>query len=221
MDARSLLERISTDPDSNSQRIGDLTNQLLREFHRGYPLERLRTLLHSEDERLVNTGIWIASELGEKGKPLLSDVLVLIKHPLKRVRFFTIDCILLWAGPSNKPELASAASMIDDPESAVRWKAMNFLWRASREQLLAALSHFEMTQPDSVHFRGLNWLLSRDAGNPEEVKDALRNQDSRMRKYEVVAAARMSPNNSEPLFYSASLEDPDVKDFADSAIQLL
>jgi hypothetical protein len=221
MDAQSLLEHISSDPDPNSQRVGDLTNQLLKEFHRGYPLENLRPLLRSEDERLVNTGIWVASELGEKGKPLLSEVSALVEHPSKRVRFLVIDCILLWAGPWNKPELASAVSMMDDSESAVRWKALSFLWRASREQLSAALSHFHVTEPGSAYLPGLSWLLSSNASNSETVKAALRDQDSRMRKFAVVAAARTSAANSEPLFYAASVEDPDVKDFADSAIELL
>ena len=216
-----LLERILAEPDPNSRKVGVLTNRLLAEFHRGYPIENLRPLLRSKDERVINTGVWIASELGEKGKPLLSDVSPLLAHPLKKPRFFAIDCILLWAGPSNKSDVASVIALLDDAEAAVRWKAMDFLSRASREQLQAALSHLAVKEPQSRHVGGLQWLLGSDASNPKEVIAALQSKDSLIRKYGMVGAVRMSTGNTEPLFYASSVEDTDVKDFADSNIRLL
>jgi hypothetical protein len=214
-----LLESILAEPDPNSRRVGVLANKLLAEYHRGYPINNLRLLLRSRDERLVNTGVWIASELGEKGKALLDDVSPLLAHPHKRTRFFAIDCILLWAGPSNKSDLASVIALMDDPEPAVRWKAMDFLSRASGQQLQAALSHLKVKYPGPSLIRGLQWLLSSDAVNPKAVAAALQSQDPYSRKYGVVAASRMSERNTEPLFYASTLDDPDVKDFATSTIR--
>ena len=55
MDPERLLEDILADPDPNSPTVGVLTNKLLREYHRGYPLENLKPLLQSENERLLMT----------------------------------------------------------------------------------------------------------------------------------------------------------------------
>src|SRR5882672_288042 len=83
--AEELTERLAADP--RSSLAGVLMNDLLAEFHRGYPLENLRFLLQNDNTELVKVGAWIASELGEKGKPLLNDVSPLLQHPKSRVRF--------------------------------------------------------------------------------------------------------------------------------------
>jgi len=196
-------------------------NDLLEEFGRGYPLDNLRPLLLHNNSRVATTGAWIASELGAKGSVLLEDVSPLIGHPEKGVRFWAIDCVLLWAGPSDQAELASVIELLNDPEPGVRWKAMDFLSRATREQLEAALSSLEAREPNSMNVRGLRWLIGSHASDLQDVKTALQSQDGVLRKYGVVAARRMSKDNREPLLYAASLSDPDVKNFADSSITLL
>jgi len=217
--AETLTERILEH--SNAPQIGVLANDLLREYHRGYPVESLRPLLFSDDQDVVAAGVFIASELGAKGSPLLDEVSRLIGYPKKSVRFDAIDCLLLWAGPSNKTELASVISLLGDPEPGVRWKVMDFLSRASREQLAAALSFLEVTEPNSVNVGGLRWLIGSQASDSQNVKTALQSKEGVLRKYGVVAARRMSNSNKEPLLYAASLDDPDVKNFADSSITLL
>lgn len=221
MNPQQLLDNILANPDQNSETVGTLINQLLDEYHRGYPLDNLRPLLRSEDERLVDTGIWIASELGKKGKPLLSDVVPLLRHPRKRVRFFAFDCILLWAGSANKSELASAVCALNDSESIVRRRAMWFLSRASHEQLEAALAYFEPAEPHSIHVPPLQWLLSHRAADPAEVIATLKSDNPLIRKYGAAAATRMAGYNRDPLLYASTLSDSDVKEFADSSIRLL
>jgi len=221
VDPVRLLERIMAHPDPKSLKVGVLKNRLLREYHRGYPLENLLPLLQSDDERLVNTGMFISSELGMKGKPLLNDVFPHLKDTDKWVKHETLDCILMWAEPSNKLELGSGVGVLDDDEPANRWSAMNYLARLSQEQLQGALSYWEATDPGSVHSHGLRWLLSSDAANPERVIAALQDKHRLKRMYGVVAAARMSKGDREPLIYASKIDDPDVKNFANGWISLL
>lgn len=217
--ASGLLRRLMMHPDSTAADL--LSNDLLREFHRGYPIDNLRSLLHSAEPEIVIIGAWIASELGEKGSPLLADVLPLLHHAARKVRFSAIDCVLVWAGKSDGPALASALELIDDPEPTIRWKAMDFLFRASPEQLEASLSHLLRTAASSHHIRGIEWLLSSKSEDPAAIVRVLQSQDPLLRKYAVAAAARLSGRNREPLLYAASVDDPDVKEFAETAITLL
>ncbi|MGH9497690.1 MAG: hypothetical protein ACRD3L_00960 [Terriglobales bacterium] len=191
--AEELTERLVADP--RASLAGVWMNDLLAEFHRGYPLQNLRPLLPNDNTEVVKVGAWIASELGEKGKPLLDDVALLMQHPDSKVRFSAIDCILLWADPSKGPELASVVNLIDDPESRIRWKVLEFLSRASREQLAAALSYIEGTNPQSKNIQGLRLLLGSGAQNPREATAALRDQDELMRKYGAVLARRVAGIN--------------------------
>ena len=217
--ADNLVELITRTP--GSSQIDVLSNDLVKEFYRGYPLTNLRPLLRSPDPALVAAGVWIASELGEKGRPLLNDVSALLRHPEKDVRFDAINCLLVWATPSNTAELASVIKLVDDPERSVRWKAMDFLARASEEQLRAGLSDLQVNEPECTQVRGLEWILSPQALDPEAVMAALQNQDDVLRKYGAVAARRLSKDNRAPLLYAASVDDPDVKNFAAAGIKLL
>src|SRR5438128_9103154 len=195
--ARQLLKEVLDDPRSSN--IGILANDLLGEFHRGFPVENLRKLLSSSDEEVVKTGVFIVSELGNKAVPLLADVVRLLKHPTKMVRFDSVDSVLTCAAPSNKAELASVIPLVDDTEGGVRWKAMDFLCRASEEQLEAALSFLSETEPGSTHLRGLRWLLSERGHDADEVMQFLQSRDALVRKYGVVAAVRMAKRNADPL----------------------
>jgi hypothetical protein len=217
--AEKFTERILANP--NSSQVGVIASNLLREYHRGYPVENLRSLLANHEESIVITGAWIASELGAKGTPLLADISRLIGHPQKKVRFSVIDCLLVWARPSNQTELASVIGLLSDPEAGVRWKVMDFLSRATPEQLAAAHSFFEVTEPNSGNARGLAWLIGVRATDPQEIRIALQSPEEEFRKYAVVAARRMGRVNPELLRYASSLNDPDVKNFADSSIALL
>jgi hypothetical protein len=208
-------------PDPKSSKVAALTGRLLTEYHRGYPLENLLPLLHTDDERLVHIGVFIASELGLKGKPLLNDVFPHLKDADKWVKHETLDCILMWAEPSNKFELGSGVNVLDDTDPANRWSAMNFLARLSREQLQGALSYWEVTEPKSPHANALRWLLGSDATSPERVIATLQDEDRLRRMYGMVAAARMSKGHKEPLLYAAKIEDTDIKDFANYWTSLL
>lgn len=213
INAERLIQRIIDSP--NDAIVGVLANELLREFHRGYPLEKLRPLLLSDDKDLVSIGIWILSEMGEQCKPLLGDALRLLSHPATRVRFWAVDC-LFWAPPGNGYAQASVVQLLDDPEIAVRWKVLDIMSRVSRQQLDAALAYLAAREPQSLNVSRLQWLLGPEASKPEEVIAALQSHDRLVRKYAVIAAARMRGQGTAPLIYASTIGDPEIKDFASS-----
>lgn len=95
-----LIEELMSNPDCRES--GVTANRLLAEYQRGAPVESLRRLLQSADDRVVSVGAWIASELSDEGKSLLSDACELLTHPSKHVRFYSIDCVHCWAGATNR-----------------------------------------------------------------------------------------------------------------------
>lgn len=207
--AKHLIERITDGP--QNPRVGVLANELLREFHRGYPLDDLRKLLSSSDENVVKTAVWIVSELGEKSRPLLGDVVHLLKHPSQKIRFWALDC-LFWTLPENGCDLAEAFELLDDPESGIRWKVLDILSRLSPEQIEAARDCLERRGSDSSHLRGLK-VLSIGVQNPDFIMTSLLSQDSIIRKYALVAAVRARKQCPELLEYASTIEDDDIKKF--------
>ena len=215
---QELIGEIVSHPETSE--TDGRTYELLKEYYRGGPTESLRILLSSDDDRVAGEAAWIASELGESGKPLLSDIGGLLKHRSKKVRFWSIDYILLCATAANGRELASTVVLVDDPEEAVRWKVMGFLAMASREQLQAALTYSETSE--SAHAKELNWLLSPQGADPILIIEELHNNDARRRKFAVAAAYRVAEQDRSPLNdAAASIDDLDVAQFARDMLKRL
>lgn len=209
--AEKLIAHILSHPDTSDS--DGVAYDLLKQYQRGSPVESLRALLSSPDDRIAGEAVWIASEL-PAGRSLLRDVGALLGHRSRKVRFWAIDCVLLWAGPLDGAELAAAAALLDDAEKPVRWKAMGFLAMASREQLTAALNNFRTPALKSPYVGELAWLVSLEGADPGEIIAALGGPDGRRRKIAAAAAYRLAKEDSAPLRYATSIEDPEIAQFA-------
>jgi hypothetical protein len=215
---RQLIEALIRDPDICDS--GIIPNELLREFHRGYPIENLRLLLSSRNRKVVRAGIFIASELGSEAAPLLDQVLSLLRHPDPIVRFDAIDSMLTCTTSNDEKEIAAVVLMLDDSEGPVRRKVLDFLSRASAEQLLAGLRYLEKTEPDSTHVAGLRWLTGSGRMEAGEIASFIRSDNAVSRRYGVVAAAKMAVLNCQPLELASTATDQDLNLFAKDVLEL-
>jgi hypothetical protein len=204
MDRRGdeLLERVRNDPDD-----GGAANALLSALFAGYPVEALRPLLHSSDERVVQTGAWLVSELGDGAGALVAELPALLAHPARRARFFGLDAVLMNAGPADAELLARAVMLVEDSDSAVRWKAMQFLARATTAQLAGALPAI----PDAEVARLAAWLLNAGA---EDATAALADDAPLTRRFAASAAARVSRQDPSALERAEQSDDGEVSAFA-------
>lgn len=189
---------------------------LLQEFIRGYPLERLRLLLRSENQEAVKTGIFIASELGRAVRPLVDEFGPLLTHESSAVRFDALDCALVCGTEKDGKLLARAATLIDDGDEGVRYKALDFLSRATVEQLLAAARH--VLNPELAS--ALSWLASRESATHARILAELGGDEPVRRRVAVAAAARPAKFDEEALAAAALSRDPDVSTFAQSRLRV-
>jgi hypothetical protein len=185
----------------------DTASELLKAFYAGYPIDRLRLLLRSESDEAVRAGVWIASELGADAAAMAEELPTLLQHHAKYVRFFAVEAVLANASSRSGEAVGRAVSLIEDPEDAVRWKALRLLARASREQLATGLPFI----PRAEVAGGLSWLL-RERSLTEVI--ARLDGDRVERMFAVAAAARMSRGREEALRHAAASADPEVSMFA-------
>lgn len=216
--AEELIDTIVTRPDSTDD--GFLANQLLREFHRGFPVESLRPLLSSRDEKVVRTAAFIAAELGSNSEPLLGMMMKLLDHPNKFIRADVITSVLTCTGKESQNTIARIIALLDDSDWPTRWKTMEFLSLASLDQLRGGLGHFESSEPNSGHINNLRWLLSTSGQCLDEISSQLHSDFYLERKYAVVAATRIASITINPLVLASSLDDDDVRLFAESMLTI-
>lgn len=198
---------------------GSATNELLDAFFDGYPIERLCLLLQSDEEHAVKVGAWLASELGEKVTPLMSELSQLLDHPLRYVRFFILDAILISATHECGEVVARAIRLIQDPDEAVRGKTLSFLTNATSQQLTTALPYLNNQTIKAL----LVWLL--DADNPQIDQQVmmmkLDDAGSLTRMFAVAASARLAQRDQGLLEHAATSTDPEVSSFANEQLRTL
>lgn len=189
---------------------------LLSACFAGYPVERLNKLLMSTEEGHVRIGAWIASELGAQAEPLLDQLTLLLNHSSRYVRFFALDGILMGAGPEHSYPLATAIELIRDSDTAVRWKAMNFIARATVKQLASSLERVQDRQVAEL----LRWLLRvvADDGRAEVVA-YIAATDRLSRLFGAIAAARLAIEYPAGLDLAVTSEDLEVSAFAKEQIE--
>lgn len=206
-----LMSRIVADGDDEA------THDLLNEFYSGYPVARLRRLLESKEARVVQAGAWIASELGDLITPLIPELSRLLSHPSKHVRFFVLDGLLNAGTPEHGQALGAAVERIQDHDEAVRWKAMNFLARASDEQLLASMPFIGRRDvADSVQ-----WLIDSDRSlDAIAVIRRLQDPDHLSRIVAAAAAVRLASRDEAALERAAASLDREINSFAREQLRL-
>ena len=209
-----LLHRVERDPGN-----GPLANELLREFHRGYPVENLRVLTSSDDEEVVKTGVWLASELGARCRSILSDIETLLDHPCANVRYFAIDCILSASRAGDGDLVASVLRLMEDESAAVRRKAMDFAARISIERLSEALAAARSSDFGIDHVAGIE-LVTSSPISPENIEAFLRSEKPIRCRYGAIAAARVFKDRPQSLELALRSHDDDLRTFASDVIAL-
>lgn len=199
-----LLARLKEVRDENAML------DLLEHFQSGFPLARLRELLSESRGNAIRAGIWIASELGAQIHPLLRDIAPLLAHPDRYVRFFAIDCVLAAANENDGQILGHTAELLNDQDSAVRWKAMNFLADASKAVLAEAIRHVTKVPLKEQ----LEWLEHAELLGSGSIHAKLTSSDAADVIVGAIAAARMADEDSTPLKAASQLDLREASDFA-------
>jgi hypothetical protein len=191
----------------------DDVNELLAELYKGHPVSSVQQLVNGDRDEAVKAGAWIISELGKLAAPLMVQVAFLLQHPLRSARFFALDAVLVNASAGHGRLIADAIGLIDDHDSAVRWKAIGFLSRATPQQLRAGLH-----ETNSITIAALvKWLLDNDSTDHSgDIIARLDDPDPCRRRFAAAAAARIANQTTLPLDRAALTGDEEIRSFAQS-----
>ena len=207
--ADSLLAKLlnGEDPD------GQLSNDLLVQFQRGYPLHQLRHLLGSENKDAVRIGAWIAAELGSSARPLFAEVVELLRHSYINVKLWALESLTAMAGEGDGVAVNQALDLLENSVSSIRWKVMEFLSLVRYSALRAA---FLITPAEERKRKSDLQLLidSAASGDAQTVSRQLLSHDPVTRRYAAAAAARLAECNADPLQKAVNSADPEIKQFA-------
>lgn len=210
---RSMLEYILNGGN------GGAANDLVSAFYAGSPVEQLRLLLESSDEHVLKTGVWIASELGNRAAPVLDDVAPLLNHSSDYIRYYALQAIATNATAAHDYILARAVQCVRDPNANVREQALLCLSWMTDEQIDRCMASAD----DLPVRRLLAWLLDLEAtvSRAQDIVQRLKDADPLVQRFAAVAARRLGPYDLMPLQRAASAAELDVRKFAERELDSL
>jgi hypothetical protein len=200
-------------------RNGEAANLLLREFFHGYPIERLRDLLRSDNDDVVASALFIAGELYEQAAPVMDEVARLLDHPDWELRFDAADAVAYVASSEHGAAIAKAVRLVRDQDERVRWRALRLLGNQPQDKLAASLPWVE----DSELRELLSWLLAGEDSEAykREVVARLRGADRLARMFAGAAASRLADTDRALLELAARSEQPEVRRNAEAHLDYL
>lgn len=198
---------------------GGAANDLVSAFYAGYPVEQLRLLLESGDEHVLKTGVWIASELGNRAAPVLDDVAPLLNHSSDYIRYYALEAIATNASAAHDHVLARAVQCVRDPNAEVRAQALRCLSWMTDEQINRCIAS---TDDPALRIL-LAWLLDLQAteSRTQDIVHRLVDADPLVQRFAVVAARRLGPFDPMPLQRAAFAAESDVRQFAERELKIL
>ena len=140
----------------------DLHWNLIGAIRDGFPVEKLRPLLTSDDPRVTATAAYLAYELGSAMRPVLDELIPLADHPGAQWRSDIIIAMTDCVEPNDFNALCRIMLALDDPEPFVHRSAMNFVIGATNRSLANALTETARRLPGSP-FETIHSLLLGEA----------------------------------------------------------
>lgn len=195
--------------------------ELLTAFHRGFSIENLRQVLTSPQSEVVEIGAWLASELGAKIRPLMSDVVPLLSREERGARFWAMDCVVVCPDTVCAEELLVAVRLVEDSDKAVRWKASTMLLVQMPRRLLQEALSVARNESEQGLIAGLD-LLCNDSKPMKDIMEALRSESATLRRFALAAALRRGDpvERAELLSAASHSVDPELADWASEAARL-
>jgi hypothetical protein len=187
--ASRLIADLLSDPEKFTRNGSG--NSLLKQFLRGYPIDRLGSLLRNENTAIIKPAIWIASELAAAATPFLPEAIALADHPDPYIRHYALEVIMQSTVNTQQGDFARVVEKLNDPEAPVAGKAVSLVAHATDDQLAGSKQKFEKDQPSSSHIAGLSALLKVRSLKPEDIEAMIKGPDLLGRKYGLAAAERL------------------------------
>ncbi|MBC7767171.1 MAG: hypothetical protein H7124_00100 [Phycisphaerales bacterium] len=129
---------------------GKIANDLLSEFWRGYPIENLRRLFVPPAR---GDAAFLVSELGEKARPLISEIAELVSDERPRIRGDAIRALSMCTTWEDGWAVGKIVMALGDPHDGVRRTATDALRYMESETLQAGFEYLHENLPNSAYAR--------------------------------------------------------------------
>lgn len=133
---------------------------LLQRYLEGEDVISLRPLLLNSHQLVQEEALWILSELGIKGVPLMQEAMILHESaPIWQMRATALEIIAVCSIGEHLDKYMHVILALESPQSLCRCIAMSLVARSLDAQLKCTLTKLEAAEEKkTLHRHGLNLL---------------------------------------------------------------
>ncbi|MES2789348.1 MAG: hypothetical protein V4719_06980 [Planctomycetota bacterium] len=217
--ALQLIRELLSDPvDFENRGRG---NELLQFYGDGISLDSLLPLLSHHHVSVRGTAMFVAAELGVRGRPLVDAIAPLVDDSDSHIAWDAMESIFLCTTDTFMERFVVVVKQLGNSSRPLRHLAMRLISKADLAQLLGARSRCEELGEDAlVHAKCLQILIDSESGEGRNVREMLDSNIELVRLYGAIAANRLYRMHPELLEYAASNSNQDVGMFATEALDV-
>ena len=141
--ANELLRMLET---GNYESEGANLNDLASQFRRGFPIDRLRPALRSENPKTVESAMYVACELGSRVVPLVDDMLPFTTMVSIGVKYRICD-VCLFAIPQDTRLVPAVSRYLIEESFFVRFHAIRVFLKMDESLLFETIQKIRTTIP--------------------------------------------------------------------------
>ncbi|WP_028314436.1 hypothetical protein [Desulfatibacillum aliphaticivorans] len=192
------------------------TYSLLQECFHGYPLNKLSPLLASSNIVVQQAAIWVASELGRDAVPLMDDVMPLVDHKDRYIKYHALEVVMICSFGEHLNKFLSIVFSLTSDDVVIRRLAMRLLANANKAQIMNAINMLEGKDAGqhSHHLMGLDALINAISYDEMQIVSMMNSDVSLIRKYGALVAEENCNRFPHLIKMAGSSSDSDISEFA-------
>jgi hypothetical protein len=194
MKADNIGERLIGELFNDPQRFDEAGRayDLLQAYFSELPVDTLRPLLQSDNIWIQRTAAFVAAELGARSRPLIDDVVPLLKSRDRHVQDYAMQVLTVCCDGEHAGDFGHVVKKLESDDEGLRLQAMDLVANADVAQLEAAARFLANEPSGETHQRGLRALATVEQAAPDMIRALADDPDPLVQRYGSIAEKRLS-----------------------------
>ena len=215
--AENLIARLLMQPEKFDK--SGAAYALLQEYFLGYPAETLLPLLGHSNYFVQKSAVWVTSELGRDGWPLLSGVLPMLDSDDRYLAYHAIEIVAACGVGEFAGFFSKVPTMMENQDEVLRITAMRLIGNTGAIKMDEILRQSTRAIWDERHFKFLKRLVNTVPAEREGiVEEMLGSSVPLERKYGAILARWTLSELPGLIFIALKNDDEDVRLYAERVV---
>lgn len=193
--------------------------QLLQEYFKGYKLDTLSDLLTNSDPYVKRAAIWMASELGNESRSLITEIVPLANDDEDEyIQSYALEVLIVCAHGEHSEKIIHVIKALQSNRKLIRLLAMRVIANLTADQFDAGIEYLKSSNENDLHIEGLRSLNEFEQLSAKQALSMINSEEPLIRKYGAIIAKRKLQSEPDLMKKVTKSSDSDLQEFSHSFV---